>query len=89
MTPTTCLLICEGSCNPSITTVDELARQYTTQRARSLPGAAALADRFLRSHRQLRHTVHDLEPDDTARCTVCGTSRGYGRRISHWDLAHV
>ncbi len=71
---TTYLLVCEGSCNPWLSSLDQAAGEMRNGRISPHKDKPLLKVPF-----ELKHTPHEpTARRNCYRCEVCGTERKYG-----------
>jgi hypothetical protein len=71
---TAAVLICEGSCNPSVRAIDRELEQFREHHEPpEVPPWSLCA-----SLRNLRYTLHRMQSTDHAVCTQCGALRRFG-----------
>ena len=71
------LLICEGPCNPGISTLDEGIREWREKVDPGMECAAVPPDAVVEELRALKHTEH-RQMGTFAACNSCGCVRIYG-----------
>jgi len=84
MPAATIVLICEGSCNPNLSAVDDVVHNHVQRMA---PAATQQGERLsrlfdpaiVRMQRALRYTLHTCVGDSDPQCVTCSTRRRWGR----------
>lgn len=80
-------LVCEGSCNPGVNTLDAAVRKAGRTEigkvGKVIKSQTNASDDTLAKLRELKHTPHEAAPalpgdGDLFACTVCGKVRRFG-----------
>lgn len=86
-------LICEGVCNPTLPTFDDVASFFAgnvlgVNAQRSKPEVVTLLEIVIAERKKLRHTEHRHVGGNRWACTDCGTERQYGAKdeaMPRWE----